>query len=57
MPIVFRVAFVAGAAENGLLSYTVREQPLEAEITDSTCCLFWHVTQRAAQRGKLQTRI
>ncbi len=31
--------------------YTVREQPLEAEITDITCCLFWHVTLRAAQRG------
>ncbi len=30
--------------------YTVREQPLEAEITDSTCCLFWHVTQRCTER-------
>ncbi len=38
-------------------NYTVREQPLEAEITDSTCCLFWHVTLHAAQREKLQTRI
>ncbi len=35
--------------------YTVRERPLEAEITDSMCCLFWHVTLRAAQSGKLQT--
>ncbi len=34
--------------------YTVREQPLEAEITDSTCCLFWHVTLRAAQRGNFR---
>ncbi len=29
--------------------YTVREQPLEAEITDSTC-LFWHVTLRCTER-------
>ncbi len=45
MPIVFRVASVAGAVERRVCChYTVREQPLEAEITDSTCCLFWHVT-------------
>ncbi len=30
--------------------YTVREQPLEAEITDSTCCLFWHVTQLCTEQ-------
>ncbi len=30
--------------------YTVWERPLEAEITDSTCCLFWHVTLRCTER-------
>ncbi len=30
--------------------YTVRERPLEAEITDSMCCLFWHVTLCCTER-------
>ncbi len=30
--------------------YTVWERPLEVEITDSTCCLLWHVTARCTER-------
>ncbi len=35
----FRVVFFAGAAEKIPYHYTERERPLEAEITDTSCCL------------------
>ncbi len=56
MPIVSRFASIAGVAEKGPLAlYSTRVTSRGGN--DSMCCLFGHVTLRAAQRGKLQTRI